>query len=652
MSAGHGRPAVADRPAAGAGEPAAAAGKTAAVLRRLAAAFRAVLAIGMAGSVAAGVAAGVVAYAAAGATARAAAWAGRAAVRGGRAAVRGGRAAVRGGRAAVRGGRAAVRAGRSASRARHVAAAAAGWALAAVTLAVCYLHVARTTPVTSDGASNALQAWDMLHGNLLLHGWQLSDVSFYTTELPEYMLIERLRGLTPAVVHVASALTYTALVLLAAAVAKGRASDRAALTRCLVAAGVMLAPQPGAAVSVLLGSPDHTGSAIPVLAAIALLDRAPRRWWALAAAWAVLAWALVADGIVLFTGVAPMAVTGLIRAYRARVADGARWRDAAPGIGLALAGLAAVPAAAGTLSLIAGAGGFRVWPVSPMLATAGEVPADALIAGRGLLMLFGAGFLGQPAGPAAALAGAHLAGLALAAWATCATIRRFGRADLASQLLAAGVACVLAAYVLGTRAVDLASARDITAVLPFGAALAGRVLAGRLAALRLLPAAAAVLLAYLVSLGQAVTAPPAPPDGAVLASWLAAHHLDDGLAGYWDANVVTLDSGGAVRLRSALADGTRVTADYWEVRTAWYDPRTAIATFVVLVPPPPGFGRYMTAASVRQTFGQPSRIYDLGRYTILAYGRNLLARLAAGSPPAPRSPPGAPPAPVPAPPGT
>ena len=43
-------------------------------------------------------------------------------------------------------------------------------------------------PVNADGASNALQAWDMLHGNLLLHGWWLSDVSFYTTELPQYTL--------------------------------------------------------------------------------------------------------------------------------------------------------------------------------------------------------------------------------------------------------------------------------------------------------------------------------------------------------------------------------------------------------------------------------------------------------------------------------
>ena len=95
----------------------------------------------------------------------------------------------------------------------------------------CYLLLARTRAVNSDGASQALQAWDMLHGNLLLRGWRLSDVSFYTTELPQYMLVELVRGLHADVVHVAAAMTYTLAVLLAALLAKGTATGREALLR-------------------------------------------------------------------------------------------------------------------------------------------------------------------------------------------------------------------------------------------------------------------------------------------------------------------------------------------------------------------------------------------------------------------------------------
>ena len=45
-----------------------------------------------------------------------------------------------------------------------------GLAAAGVALYLCYLALSRTEEVTSDGASIALQAWDMLHGNPSLRG--------------------------------------------------------------------------------------------------------------------------------------------------------------------------------------------------------------------------------------------------------------------------------------------------------------------------------------------------------------------------------------------------------------------------------------------------------------------------------------------------
>ncbi len=50
---------------------------------------------------------------------------------------------------------------------------AAAWVTGALAAFGCYLLLARTRAVNSDGASQALQAWDMLHGNLLLRGWSL-----------------------------------------------------------------------------------------------------------------------------------------------------------------------------------------------------------------------------------------------------------------------------------------------------------------------------------------------------------------------------------------------------------------------------------------------------------------------------------------------
>jgi hypothetical protein len=184
-----------------------------------------------------------------------------------------------------------------------------------------YLQLARTRAVNSDGASNALQAWDMLHGNLLLHGWSLSDVSFYTTELPQYMLVEFLRGLNQDAVHVAAAMTYTLAILLAALLAKGTATGRQALVRALIAAGIMLAPQLVSGVNILLSSPDHIGTSVAVMVAWLILDHARTRWYVPVIAGVFLGWAVVADMLVLYIGILPLAAVCAIRIYWAVAID-------------------------------------------------------------------------------------------------------------------------------------------------------------------------------------------------------------------------------------------------------------------------------------------------------------------------------------------
>src|SRR6201996_8534920 len=117
----------------------------------------------------------------------------------------------------------------------------AGFAVAAVVLFLAYLRLSNTYPEDSDQANLGLQAWDMLHGNLLLHGWVLSDVSFYTTELVQYMLLELVHGLNNGTFHAAAAMTYTLALLLTVLLARGNARDRGGerdgAARALIAGG-------------------------------------------------------------------------------------------------------------------------------------------------------------------------------------------------------------------------------------------------------------------------------------------------------------------------------------------------------------------------------------------------------------------------------
>jgi hypothetical protein len=501
--------------------------------------------------------------------------------------------------------------------------------LAVALLLLAYLRVSWTVAANSDGAGNVLQAWDMLHGNLVLHGWSLSDTSFYTTELPQYMLIVSLLGRHGDVIHVASAMTYTLVVVAAALLAKGHAAGREGLARMLIAAGIMVAPQLGTGAAVLESSPGHIGTSVPILATWLVLDRAPRRWWLPPVAGAVLAWVLVADRVALYAGIAPLVVAGGVRAYRRVVMERQPVASAGFELSLAASGVAAIPVAAAALALVHAHGGFTVMPVENTLATGSQLAGHVSATFQGVLVLFGADFLGLHVGLAAAAALLHLVGLGLAVWATWLGIRGYFRAagpqDLVVAVLTAGVLINLAAYTVSQLDFDPMSSREMTAVLPFAAVLAGRLLAGRLMSARLLPALSAVLAGYLAILAYSAFQPPAATENQRVADWLAGHHLSYGVAGYWEAGSITIGSGGQAQVRQVDIIGGTLRRDWRESQASWYYPRLHRATFVVLGPTKPPTPRLGTVAEMRAILGPPAHVYHLGPDTVLTYRKNLLA---------------------------
>ncbi len=519
----------------------------------------------------------------------------------------------------------------------------AGWllfALAGLALWWCYLRVSRTQPTDADGAGQALQAWDMLHGNLLLHGWWLSDVSFYTTELPEYMLVEAVRGLNADVMHVAASLTYTLLVLMAALLARGQARGRQGVARMLLAAGIVLAPQLGAGTFVLLLNPDHVGSSVAMMAILLVLDRAPRRWWVPVLVGVLLAWVLVADGVVLYTGVIPLLLVCGTRVYQEMLR---RHRPAARvWFELALAAAAAASAAVAMIAtvLIHGVGGYYVWPALPRLVALSGLPHNLRLGLEGIALLFGCDFAGITTGPGVAFAVLHLVGAALAAWAVGLGVRRFfSETSLATSVLTAAVLINLAAYLLSTAVLTPVNAREIAAVLPFSAVLAGRLLADRLTAARLAPLLIAALLGYCLALVYDAAQPPVPAQNIRLTTWLAGHHYDYGLAGYWLGSVVTLSSGAQVQVRPVCYGHGGFTTDRWEAQSSWYDPRLHRADFLVMNPhggygglhsPSDGGWANCGPPSYKQVvaaLGRPEHVYRVGPDKVLVWDQNLLTRL-------------------------
>ena len=344
----------------------------------------------------------------------------------------------------------------------------AGLIAVGIGLYLCYLYVSRTAQVSSDGASNALQAWAMLHGNPLLRGWTVTDVSFYTTELPEYMLVEHFRGLNADVLHVSAAISYTLVVLTGAMLARGRATGREGIVRMLIAGGIMIAPQLGPGVFILVFQPDHIGTQAPLLLTWLVLDRAPRRWYVPILVGAMLAWVEVADQLVLLIGVAPLAAVSAIRAYQALVQRREGLRAAWFDLSLLLAAGASAEIASMVVKRIGAHGGYAVLPVANSLAPLSEMSAHVWLAVGSVFGLYGSDFFGiSSPGLNAAIAFLHLIGLALAAWGLWLVIRRFFSCeDRIAQVLALGILINVAAYLLSTVPTTYWSAREMAGVLP------------------------------------------------------------------------------------------------------------------------------------------------------------------------------------------
>ncbi len=529
--------------------------------------------------------------------------------------------------------------GRRVTARRLLTAAAAVLAVALLFLA--YLRVSRTYPENSDESNDLLMAWDMLHGNVLLHGWSLSDVSFVTTELPQYALLVALFGLHADTAHIAAAMTYTLVLILAVLLARGsgrQVSRDEGRARMLLTAALVFAPQLGVAVFVLVLSLGHIGTAVPLLLTWLVLDRCPPRWYAVAAVGLLLTWVLIADPLALLVGVVPLVAVCALRAAReARRQDGpllavlrSRWYE----LSLAVAAIAAQ----GLATLAARLLQAYLHPVPYQLAPLRTWPKHAYVTAKGLLALFGA----KPEGPPAALAFAllHLAGVVLVAWAAWRVARHFWSwPDMISQILLVAMVVNVAAYVPSTlaNATDL-NAREFAIVLPYGAVLAGRTLAAGLharlqGARRPAPLASrpgvliagALLAGYGASLGWAAAQPPVPPMNARLATFLEAHHLTSGIGGYWLSSVVTVGSDGAVTIRAVLP-GT-LAPDLWEAKASWYDPGSSRANFLVTSKTPGFFHHWQPSPAALAALGRPARTYRTGPYTVYVYDKNLLAEL-------------------------
>jgi hypothetical protein len=494
--------------------------------------------------------------------------------------------------------------------------AAAAWVGGGLALFAFLLRISLGSRVNSDGANNALQAWDMLHGHVLLHGWLIGDATFYFFELPLNAITELLFGMGNLAAHVASALTYLIVVACAVALAVTDSRGPARVARGAVVVAVLAAPLlTTSSVTLLLEEPDHIGTSAFLLASFLLIDRAPGRRFTAPLLCVILCAGQLSDLTVRYVAVPTVL---LVCGYRVLAARRLRSGDAA----LVVAAAASVPLESLMRAAMRHLGAYSMVAPGARLAPIRLWPHNAAATWLDVRILFGSvvapdtrlGSVGAAFGLVCLLAAVF--GLARVAW----TWRTAGRAE---QLLCVAIAFNIGVFLVSVFPSAIAS-HEIALVLPCGAVLAARAcVPARITGMpRAFLAVTATALAALVPLAAAATQPPLRPATAPLAAWLEAHRLTYGIAGYWDASVVTVQSGDRVHILSVGIKDKGIFVPYWETNALWYNASRYDAGFVVA----DHLGQY-PAATFERHFGRPVATYRVASWFVLIYRTNLLRQL-------------------------
>jgi hypothetical protein len=500
--------------------------------------------------------------------------------------------------------------------------AALAWTVGGLALYALLLRIALTENVSSDPANNVLQAWDLAHGHLLLHGWILGDVTFYTFELPLLAIIELFFGVHTIALHVALALVYLLITVFATAMAVTGSRGAAQAARAAVVVAVLAAPIFQTTDSwIPISLPDHTGTSVFLLLPFLLIDRASRDNRASAARYTapllclILAAGQLSDVTVRFVAVPAVVV---VCGYQLLAARKLVNRD---GVHLAAA-LLSVPLSLVVRTAMLHFGSYVMVAPQMKIAPVSLWLHHARITWVDIREVFGA--VAYTGHAQAVVDGAVVFGwlcLLATAIGILRVLWRWRTASRAEQVLVIAIVGNLVVYTLSAL-VNADSPHDIIAIVPMGAVLAARALVPERLTSRVAVlagcglAAVAALLPMSLSAARPLTR---PNSATTLSTWLSAHGLHYGLADYWNASGVTVQSGNQVQVRTVQTTGREITNYAWESDASWYDPAEHYANFVIVSP-----NATPSLSSVVRVFGRPVSTSLVSGDEVLIYKKNLL----------------------------
>ncbi len=507
----------------------------------------------------------------------------------------------------------------------------------------------------SDNAAIVLMGDEMSKGNWNLHGWTMPTDHLWTTYLPLFATYTAIRGIHPAAMNEIPALTFTVLIAAAVWLVRTQRSAPATVPGELFAfsiLGLLAAPWVNRLIDLPANPCPCLGNQMTSFAWQALTGNCHG---------ATLPLCLVAVGLLAPLVYPPRKSAGPLRPLRRLllvtvVLGLILYGDPfavpilfAPLVIVALAGIirngfsgaegAVLASIAGALILmwalhvlVRATGGFtETVNFGTRIAPYSELPGNALAVSRFLILLFGGDFFGRAAAqPLTILSFIRFAALVFVVYCVISVVWKFmtgGDTDWISTVLAIGATADVA-MCLFSESFDVPAQgheRFLVPAVIFGAVISGRTLSDLSPAFRREGwAALAVMVAASVVLSTTTWMRVQRTESpfAQLGNWLEQQGLHHGYGPYWDADIVTVETSGRVRMRAVKFAQGRVSPLDWLSSPKWYSEPGDGRTFLAWDEPAAKLEGLSLADAVTD-WGKPAQVYNLGLFKVAVWDRDI-----------------------------
>lgn len=486
-------------------------------------------------------------------------------------------------------------------------------------------------PLNSDYANLVLEATDILSGNLFLTDWNLTGISFITTDMLFFITAVLLVGSSVRAYYVAVTLMFMALLLGAIFLCTVR-GKRATFVDILIIVAVGGLPCVFACDVLRAHTAVSAYLFFALFFGVAAFGTEKKRQGACLGAFTVLiTLGCAGDPVMLLVGVAPIV---LVCGYNllTNSAKNRKWN-------LLYIALSISGAVLGKL-------------VDIIFISVGDTNKNSFLSGRNfgsfgmilqkfkiylesILGMSDGMFLGQKLVSFSTLW--YFLRVAIVVFTFFIIFRNVWlflkrkETDLISVILSLGFLLMSAVLIFTDVMENIYSARYIgyfpllSAVLivrflKFGELLERRVFARRIS-LKTPTAVLAVVLVLSAIVPISYKREELPQDR--LADVLVANNLHSGYGKFWNASSVTLLSEGAVNVRAIIFDGGKDLHQFnWFCKNAWYYPH--YSNFVVIENDEQADDPFkITKANVTKSLGKPSKVLEVDSFSVYIYGRDI-----------------------------